>query len=541
MIDQRLLAAYISELDALRTHGRDFANAFPDIAARLDIGTRQSRDAHVERVVESVAFLAARLRLMIESEAAELPMSILAVLAPALVEPIPSMAIIEMVGGASSADIPRGALFDAFQGGRPVCFRTTMAINLAPMEVRTELVERGRNFASGIDLHFSGHRTPDPLVLHIGSDSRTSAVLMDAIDGHLVSLSMVRSDGTRVVLPPHRTLQAEWLAADHAALPVRPSAHPAHRVITEFLVFPEKFRFLKLTGVEIPPESVLEFRFGIPLALYPPVPRDLIGVNRVPAINLWSAGGAPIEVDGRRLEYPVTVDTVRYRTVECHSVESVELFSGGAAQGEQIDPVVALGEVRGSEVRWGVRRSVSSQGGEVMLHFEGLDYGALGGERVLAVPRVLATNRDMAQHLPAGSRLMPNEGAGSWRGRLLAPPTPPLAVPMDQHAMMKLIGFLRSGIAGLVADAHSGALRAFLKSFPGGEQAAWIDSLGGATLEPVTVLRRGQPQSGVTVRVHYDAASQPTTSRATLRRVLGQLFESQRGINRVEEVQMDVF
>lgn len=541
MIDAQLLEAYISELEALRTHGQDFASAFPDIAARLDIGPRVSRDAHVERVVESAAFLAARLRLMLNARAAELPASILAVLAPALAEPVPSMAIAELTSGVGPHRIPRGARFDCSIGGRPVCFRTTMAVTASPIVVRTELVEAGVNYSSGIDLHVAGRAAPDPLVLYVGADSRTSAVIMDAIDEHLVSLTLARPDGTRQALPAHRVLKIEWLAADHAALPVRPSVHPAHRIVTEFMAFPDKFRFLTVAGVEIPPDAVLEFRFGVPLALYPPVPRNLLSVNRVPVINLFNAGAAPIDVDGRRLEYPVTVDTVRYRTVECHSVEKVEMFPMGSSEAEPLDPIIGLGEVRGTDVRWGVRRALSREGGEVLLYFQGIDYSQLGRGRLLAVPKVLATNRDMARYLQAGALLIPQEGYGTWRGRLVAPPTPPLNAILDSRAMLALIGFLRSGIAGLISDSHSGALRDYLKSFPGGEKATWIDGLGGATLEPVTVLRKGQPQTGVTVRLHYDAAGQPTTSRATVSRVLGQLFESQRGINRVEEVKMDAF
>ncbi len=541
MIDARLLQTYIAELEALRAHGREFAQTYPDIAGRLDIGPRRSRDPHVERVIESAAFLAARLRLAIDSAATELPLSILTVLAPSLVEPVPSMALAELAGGMQPQKVPRGSRFDGTIAGRPICFQTTMPIVVTTTMVRTEVREAGIGYASGIDVHIIRSRAPDPLVLYVGSDDRTSAVLMDAMDSHLVSLAVVMPDGKRRRLSPQRTLHVEWLSSEHAMLPARRAAHPAHRNLTEFLVFPDKFRFITLRGVDLPPDSILEFRFRAPLALSPPIPPDLISVNRVPMINLWSSAGAPINVDGRQLEYPVTVDTVRYRTVNCHSVEEVELVSTSAKEPEIIDPVVALGEVRGSKIRWGVRRAVSREGSEVMLYFQGLDYREVARERLLAIPKVLASNRDMAQHLQTGATLMPQDGLGLWQGRLVMPPTPPLNEPLNEQAMMYLIGFLRSGISGLIADTRSGALRDFLKSFPGGERTSWINSLGGATLEPVTALRRGQPQAGVAVRVHYDAADQPTTSRATVRRVLSQLFESQRGLNRVEEMHLDAF
>lgn len=540
MIDQRFLEAYISELDALRNHGREFARSYPDIAARLDIGPRASRDPHVERVVESSAFLTARLRQMIDVIATELPLSVLTVLAPALTEPVPSMVIAELVNGVTQQAIPRGSRFDATLSGRPVCFRSTMATTVAPMAVRTELLDSTAGFAAGIATHFAGFRPPDPLLLYLGTDSRSGAVLMDAIDENLASLSVVSPNGRRRELP-RRALKLHGMEPGEATLPHRHAAHPGHRILTEFMVFPEKFRFISLHGAGISSGDQLQFRFNAPLALSKPIAPDLISVNHVPMVNLWRAGGTPIDVNGRQLEYPVRVDTLRYRTVECHSVEAVELLASNSSKAERLDPIVALGEIQGTKVRWGVRRTVSQQGNDILLYFQGLDYSVLGRQRMLAIPNVLASNRDLAQYLPAGSRLDALEGHGTWRGRLVTPPTPPRGAVVAETAMMGLIGYLRSGIVGLATESRNGALRDFLKRFPGASHASWIDSIGATSLEPVTVLRRGQPHTGISVRIQYDALRQSTTSRATVRRVLGQLFESQRGLNRVEEVSLDAF
>jgi len=539
MIDNRLIEAYVAELDALREHGRDFAASYPDIAARLDIGPRASRDPHVERVVESAAFLAARLRRMIEEDSAELPFSMLSILAPALAEPVPSMAVAELTGGNSQEKVARGTRFDAGIGGRQVCFRTTMEVTVAPLAVRTELAGPGADFAAGLTLHFTGFPAPDPLHLYLGADHRMAAVTMDAMDENLSSIALVRPDGRRVTVP-RSAVHVHGIHDDDAALPVRRAAHAAHRVVTEFLVFPEKFRFISLRGLRIESGDRLEFRFNMPLSLTPPVPADLISANRAPLVNLWRAGGSPIDIDGRRLEYPVGVDALRYRTVECHSVEDVYLHSSGSSEPQRLDPLVATGELRGSRVRWGVRRKLSRSGGEVSLYFQGLDYSVLGRQRLIAMPAVIASNRDLAQHLPAGSVLTPVDGLGSWRGALVTPPTRYRNAPVDETAMMNLIGYLRSGVTSLISETARGALRDYLKRFPAGDEAQWIDGIGSASLEPVTVLRHGQPQPGVAIRLRYDAANQTTASRAAVRRVLANLFESQRGLNRVEELQLEV-
>ena len=537
MIDNELLQAYMAELEALRVHGRDFAADYPDIASRLDIGSRRSRDPHVERVVESAAFLAARLRLMIDSRATELPLAMLLVAAPSLVEPVPAMAVMALSGGTDIRRIPRGTRFDAMLAGNtPVCFSTTMDILVAPYALHSRRLAPDANTADGIAVRVVG-RAPRSILMCVGSNERSAAVLMDAFDESLASIHVVPPNGLDPIRIPVRALRVHGFSDDEAALPVRPATHQAHRVVTEFMVFPGKFRFLSLTDIPIAPGSEIHFRFNAPLALPTATPAEgLITANRVPTINLWQSAGSPIDVNGRQLEYPVKVDALRYRTVECHSVESVDLYVSGQPRPQRLDPVVALGEIRGTDVRWGVRRNVTKTGGEVLLYFDGLDYTTLGRQRMLATPSVRASNRDFTQYVRTGASVVPVEGLGNWRGAMTSVPTPFHEGLSGTDAMETMIGYLHSNAVGLSAEAGHGALTGYLKRFPGGRQAAWIDGIGRAAHRAVTALRQGQPQPGTAIAINFDSGSYPTTSRAMVKRVLGQLFESQRGLNRVEEV-----
>lgn len=536
MIDSKLLDAYVTELEALRAHGRDFAQTYPDIASRLDIGPRRSRDPHVERVVESAAFLAARLRLMIESSATELPLAMLSVIAPSLVEPIPSMALAQFEAGSEPQTVPRGTRFDCTVGGGAlVCFSSAMATTIAPMAVRTRRLEASGASMDGFGIKISG-APPQRLMLCLGNNEHTAAMLMDAFAEKLVSIEVVNESDPRPIRIPVTNLRIHGYSDEDAVLPVRQATHRAHRTLTEFLIFPEKFRFVSLSGAPLAPGSEILFRFNERIALPGAVTPDLITVNRVPVINLWRATGTPIDIDGRRLEYPARVDALRYRMVECHSVESVDLYTSGDSQPQRLDPVVSFGELRGSDVRWGVRRSISSAVGEVLLYFQGLDYTLLGRQSTLATTSVLASNRDVAQYARVGSRLMPVDGLGNWRCAMASAPTPYRPAMVGARAMETMIGYLQSSMMGLTTETRNGALTRFLRRFPGAENAGWIDGIGGVSYRPVTALRAGQPQPGIALAIGFDGQSHPTTSRAVVKRVLGQLFESQRGINRVEEV-----
>ncbi len=536
MIDTRLLNAYVAELEALRDHGRDLANIYPDIASRLDIGGHRSRDPHVERVVQSAAFLAARLRLMIDSTATEIPLTALSVLAPVLADPVPSMALLKFQSGTEQQEIPRGSRFDYQVGGQVLaCFSTTMSVIIAPLSLKIRRLQPSRAYPDGLAIRLLGI-PPKTVTLCLGNDELTAATLMDGFDELLSGVEVIQPGGSAPINIPRSYLRIHGFARNEAALPARPAIHRAHRIVTEFMVFPEKFRFVSLTGLPLRANSEVRFRFSRPLHLPSMLPPDLITVNRVPSVNLWRSAATPIDIDGRQIEYPVRVDALRYRTAECHTVEKVDMHDAKSDKPIRLDPVVALGEVQGTDIRWGIRRSVSRMGSEVLMYFQGLDYRVLGRRHMLITPSVLASNRDLAHRTPSGAELYPVESLGDWQCALVTTPTVYRPAITGLRAIETLVGYLQSSMNGLIAESQRGLLRDYLKRFPGGTEVGWIDGISSVSLHPVASLKGGHTQSGLAIAITFDSERYRTTSQAMVKRVIGELFESQRGINRVEEV-----
>ena len=67
-MDPRLLRYYNLELQHLREMGAEFAQHFPKIAGRLGMNGLEVADPYVERLLEGVSFLAARVQLKLDSE-----------------------------------------------------------------------------------------------------------------------------------------------------------------------------------------------------------------------------------------------------------------------------------------------------------------------------------------------------------------------------------------------------------------------------------------------------------------------------------------
>ena len=67
-----LLRYYKDELTYLRRMGGEFAALYPRVAARLELGRDECADPQVERLLESFAFLTARLQRDLDGELPEI-------------------------------------------------------------------------------------------------------------------------------------------------------------------------------------------------------------------------------------------------------------------------------------------------------------------------------------------------------------------------------------------------------------------------------------------------------------------------------------
>ena len=88
-----LLFYYEQELAYLRRMGAAFAEKYPKVASRLLLEPTKCEDPHVERLIESFALLAGRIHHKIDDEFPEVTESLLNVLYPHYLRPIPTMSV----------------------------------------------------------------------------------------------------------------------------------------------------------------------------------------------------------------------------------------------------------------------------------------------------------------------------------------------------------------------------------------------------------------------------------------------------------------
>src|SRR5262245_15598570 len=143
-----LLTYYERELSFLRQMGAEYASKYPKIAARLLLESDKSEDPHVERLIQAVAFLAARVHHKIDDEYPEVTEALLNVLYPHYLAPVPSMSIIQFVLDPNQSKITGGyniakgsTLYSQPVDGSPCRFRTCYPVTLWPLEVQSANLE----------------------------------------------------------------------------------------------------------------------------------------------------------------------------------------------------------------------------------------------------------------------------------------------------------------------------------------------------------------------------------------------------------------
>ena len=136
-MDPRLLQYYNLELQHLREMGAEFAQHFPKIAGRLGMSGLEVADPYVERLLEGVGFLAARVQLKLDAEFPRFTQSLLETIYPHYLAPTPSMLVAQFTpdGQIQTGRTMPGALV-AVAGLPPNAWVCRMAIGARVISTR---------------------------------------------------------------------------------------------------------------------------------------------------------------------------------------------------------------------------------------------------------------------------------------------------------------------------------------------------------------------------------------------------------------------
>ena len=454
-MDPRLLLHYNQELAYLREMGAEFAQQFPKIAGRLGMEGIEVADPYVERLMEGVAFLAARVQLKLDAEFPRFTQRLLEIVYPNYLAPTPAMLIAQFqpllseTNLAQGFTIPRGSSMRSQPGksDATACeFRVAQDTTLWPLEIT-----RAEYFTFAPDLPLNKLPLPQPIKGGIRLRIKTTAGLKfnelsldrlrlflsgsDEIAYKLQELCLGAPLGIAVApamepWPWHQFLPARNIlpvgySDEHALLPVNLRSFQGYRLLQEYFAFPQRFLFLDIDGLgpavrkhagdEL--EIVLLFSRG-ETVLENVVDRANFSLFCAPAINLFHKRADRVHLTDNTFEYHVVPDRTRPMDFEVFEVSSVTGYGVGSDSERPFLPFYAASHIESdsqqgyftlqreprllsvTQKRVGTRSSYI--GSEVFLSLVDPEEAPYSSDlRQLAIT-TLCTNRDLVLQMPLG-------------------------------------------------------------------------------------------------------------------------------------------
>lgn len=531
-MDPRLLDHYNRELLFVREMGAEFARQYPRIAARLGLDDTECSDPYVERLLESFAFLAARVQLKLEARHPDFTRHLAEIVYPHFQCPIPSCAVVELKPDFREDALQAGVVVPRLasmrsqlaKGERTAAeFRSACPVTLWPLEVAEVRYISGSGALGSLGLNVPPQaraairlrlRTAggaslaalplDRLTFHIKAPQGVAAHIFEQLQANLQGV-IVRDAAAEAATAaatwqPPTAIAFNGMEDSEALLPETLQGLSAYRLLQEYFALPEKFLFFTVTGLRDVVSRCGGNQVDIHLVLdrAHPALENSLGADHfrlycTPVVNLFEKALDRIHVGPHETEHHLLPDRNRPLDFELHTVLEATGLVGEADARVPVRPFYSSEHLAARsgpdcfftlqrrprllsprQVATGARTSYVGTETWMSLTSRHAD-DTLATIRQLDV-RALCTNRDLPLYLAIGkgrTDLLLDGSAPVESIRCIAGPTAPRPSPADGDAAWKLIGHLAMNQLSLADRAGSAdSLRELLTLYADPHDAA---------------------------------------------------------------------
>lgn len=524
------------ELNYLRTSGREFAQGFPALAPML---AEHGGDPEVERLLEGLAFLTARIRQRLDDDFPEIAQGLAQTLFPQLARPLPSASILELTPLPNvlreRTVVRRGTEFDSVPIDGTQCrFTSTFDCELVPWVIddcRLEAGLRGRHqlrvtlrVPSGVAAAQFG---AEKIRFHLAGDTRGSLGLLAMVMQHGVDVSLAEGrgePGARSVSLGRLALKSVGFGADEALLPECERQFPGFRLLTEFHALPANFAFFDVTGLsrlrELDPRtSTFSILVELDAAAAPDVrvgPESL-KLHCVPVVNVFAATAEPVRVEPARSRYLVRPAGLAREHGEVYAIRGIEALTSGPEGRVRIPSFYAFESASGTRGRGRalayathVQASTVGDGTDTLLDLVGGDVAAELGVETLSI-ELLATNGALASALRPGEIVKATPSSPPFASfKNLVPATSHVSPPVGRELQWRAVAHASMNLRTATEVAvMRGLLEVYDLPALVDKQSARARDLRAAAIlgidvAPAERLYKGAPVRGVDILIRVD-------------------------------------
>ena len=494
-----LLFHYSQELTYLRYLGAEFAAKYPKVAGRLLLEAGKCEDPHVERMLEGFAFLAARIHVKLEDEFPEVVESLLSVLYPYYLRPLPSASVVqfhldpEQGKLMTGLPIPRGSLlYSAPVAGTPCKFQTSYESTLWPLTVksadwrpadRIQPPVNVGNAAAAIRLELNcfadvtfAKLDLKTLRFYVHGDGTVVNGLIELLCNNCFQIVArdLSAPATKSVTFAPGSLRQVGFKADEGLFPFPRRTFWGYRLLQEYFTFPEKFSFLDLSGFEQLAKAGFGDRVELLFflseferndrrqSLELGVTKNTFRLGCAPVVNLFEQVAEPILMEQKRFEYRIVPDARREEALDIFSIDEVTGVVSGSNETVDYQPFFShrhSAQNGQTQTFWHSTRKLSgwrsTKAADVYISFVDLTGAKKTPDRDTVTIRLTCSNGELPGRLPFGNEEGDFElGIGGPITRIvsLTKPTDALQPPSQHGLLWRLVSKLSLNYLSLVSD-----------------------------------------------------------------------------------------
>ena len=335
------------ELSTIRELGREFAERNPRLAPFLTV---EGQDPDVERLLEGFAFLTGRLRQKLDDELPEVTHSLMALMWPHFLRPIPALSILEFSPLPTLSEkqtIKKGVEVESRQVDGTACvFQTCYDVDLLPLEVVGTQQHQRPSGASvsmmlGLTAHVSWQDVQlDDLSCYLHGEVHVAQSLYLWMFRYLESVDVVAhtQDGDELLISrlSEDAVSPLGFNNDQNLLPASPYLLNGYRLVQEYYALPEKFNFIQVSELaairsraardeRVATAKCIEIKFNFDRAMdtHVNVGSENFRLFCTPIVNLFKHEAIPLRADHKKAEYRVMPGGQNPSHFEIFDIENV--------------------------------------------------------------------------------------------------------------------------------------------------------------------------------------------------------------------------
>lgn len=516
-MSESLLNYFEQELAFIRKDAGDFSRRHPGVAKTLGINGDGIDDPQVTRLIESFAFMNAKLQQRLDDNYPQLTDSLLQLLFPHFTRPIPAYSIVKMQPReevAAKYTLPKGTQLGINDNGSETAiFRTCQEVDLHPIELKSALVsiapfdiakpQSAKQAKAMLELEIE---TTDPTILFSDLTLDSLPIFLRGETASVLRLYdylfagtnqvCIRLDDTFIELGADALSPVGFDASDYV-LPYSVRSFGGFKLLTEFFMFSERFHAMKvnmseaLSAVKQSTMKIVIFMDDMPIELARSLGLENFHLFCTPVINLQSLVAEPMKVDFSQSQYPIILDAGGQEQLQVFSIDSV---SDVTDQNVKAVPSLYGEKFRGAQIglRWQLKQAWNAEGRQLnsYLRVADLEHISASDSAHTLLINATCSNGDLSSQLSVSSDIHCHDSISLPADiTLLRRPKPQIRIKaLDQDAwpLLAHLHFNYQAIFG--ADDPVASLKAMLNLYNHNESSqnsAYVEAIVKLTQEQV--------------------------------------------------------